>query len=127
MDLVQQARDFIEKANVSPSTPATYILRLTSGAYYIGATTNLLRQMFDHLSGTGGRQRATRIQNPCSLLNFTPHLQAPESARPKSNAGLTPKRKPLHETTENHWSTFQNRATSCLRIGFPSTALKYVG
>jgi putative endonuclease len=66
MDLVRQAQDFIEKANASPDSPATYILQLSSGAYYVGATINLLRRMWDHADRTGGK--TTRDTNPEALL-----------------------------------------------------------
>jgi predicted GIY-YIG superfamily endonuclease len=71
MDLVQQARDFLTQTNSSPNTPITYILRLSSGAYYVGATTNLLQRMSDHLAGAGGK--TTREVESKTLLFAESH------------------------------------------------------
>ena len=65
-DLVQQAREFLSKSDGHINSPATYILRLSSGAYYVGATTNLVQRMADHAAGAGGK--TTRDVRPESLL-----------------------------------------------------------
>jgi predicted GIY-YIG superfamily endonuclease len=78
MDIVQQARDFLASNDRPINSPATYILRLTSGAYYVGATTNLLQRMADHAAGAGGR--TTHDTRPETLL-FVEFHSSSSSAR----------------------------------------------
>ena len=71
MDLVQQAHEFLTKSGGQTNSPAIYILRLSilrlsSGAYYVGATTNLFQRMTDHASSAGGK--TTRDFPPETLL-----------------------------------------------------------
>jgi len=66
MNLVQQAQEFLAKGDRPVNSPATYILRLSSGAYYVGVTTNLIQRMAEHAVGAGGK--TTRDVEPQSLL-----------------------------------------------------------
>jgi predicted GIY-YIG superfamily endonuclease len=69
MDLVEQARQIAP--NLSKGAPALYILRLTSGALYIGSTLNLPQRMTDHIAGIACK--TTRDDRPQSLLLVEPH------------------------------------------------------
>jgi putative endonuclease len=69
MDLVEQARQIAP--NHSKGAPAVYILRLVSGALYIGSTLNLPQRMADHIAGIGCK--TTRGDWPESLLFVEPH------------------------------------------------------
>ncbi len=69
MDLVEQARQIAP--TVTESNAVVYILRLASGAFYVGSTLNLPQRMADHVAGIGCK--TTRNDPPLLLLLVEPH------------------------------------------------------
>jgi predicted GIY-YIG superfamily endonuclease len=69
MDLVEQARQIAP--TITESTAVVYILRLASGAFYVGSTLNLPQRMADHVSGIACK--TTRDDAPVSLLFVETH------------------------------------------------------
>jgi predicted GIY-YIG superfamily endonuclease len=69
MDFVEQARRIAP--NLSKGSAAVYILRLVSGALYIGSTLDLPQRMADPIAGIGCK--TTHDDRPQSLLLVEPH------------------------------------------------------
>jgi len=67
---------FLEEARHRFTLPATgqpvvYFLRLRSGAFYIGASTDLAQRLKDHSAGQAGR--TTALDPPVALLRVEAH------------------------------------------------------
>jgi len=69
MDLVEQAH--LMAPSLVKGTPSIYILRLASGALYIGSTLNLPQRMADHIAGIACK--TTRNDRPQLLFLVEPH------------------------------------------------------
>jgi len=69
MDLVEQARQLAP--DVKKGYPALYILRLASGALYVGSTLNLPQRMADHVAGIACK--TTHDDRPQALPLVEPH------------------------------------------------------
>ena len=72
--LITAARKFVSVQCPEPvarGTSVVYVLRLRSGAFYIGASQDLEQRLHAHASGRGGR--TTRLDPPAALVRLEVH------------------------------------------------------
>ena len=68
MSLIEEARQLA--ANLSRGTPYIYILRLRSGALYVGCSNDVETRFVEHCAGTASR--TTALDPPASVLFLEP-------------------------------------------------------
>jgi putative endonuclease len=89
MDLVAEARRMVP--SLSRDIPCVYILRLQSGLFYTGSSTDLELRLQEHQ--TGHACRTTKLDPPVSLLWIEIHPDYPSARKREAQLKKWPRLK----------------------------------